>query len=200
VVDMSWRAFLICVGCGGALACGSTSNVAGDDGGGSDGSQSSDATVPSDAESGAWQDTGAGGYDTGSADGNGSNDGGATDSSGSEGGSSTDSGESDATDASDGGGIIIFVPDSGDDGPGTVEGGATVYFPCGPTLTCKTQTQFCLHTVVRVDAGVSETWDCVGIPAACEPSPTCSCLMNQTSVTFGCPCTPQVGLEIDCHP
>jgi hypothetical protein len=198
---MSWRAFLICLGCGGALACGSTSNVTGDDGGGADGSQASDATVPSDAEGGGWQGPDATGSDTGSVDGNGSSDAGPSDSSGAEVSSSADSGGSDATDASDGGGIIIVPADSGDDGPGAVEGGATTYFPCGPTATCKTQTQFCFHTAGprATDGSFPETWDCVAIPAACEPAPTCTCLAADTAVTNGCPCsTPQVGLEVDC--
>jgi hypothetical protein len=174
--------------------------VSGDDGGGADGSQSSDATLPSDAEGGGWQDSDGTGGDGSPVDGSGSSDAGASDSSGGEGGTVADSGGSDATDASDGGGIIIVVQDSGDDGPGAVEGGATVYFPCGPTLKCQAQTQFCFHTAGprATDGSFPETWDCVPIPATCEPGPTCTCLKNITSVTNGCPCTPQVGLEVDC--
>jgi hypothetical protein len=189
--------------CGGALACGSTSDIASDDGGGADGSQSWDGTLPSDAEGGGWQGPDGTSGDGGSVDANGGSDGGPSDASGAEGSTSMDSGESDASDASEGG-IIIFVPDSGDDGPGAVEGGATVYFPCGPTLQCPAQTKFCLHVAgpTRLDGSFPETWDCVPIPATCEPGPTCSCLSTIPAVTNGCPCTtPQVGLEVDClHP
>jgi hypothetical protein len=151
--------------------------------------------VSSDAEGGGWQGPDATGGDTGS-DGSGSNDAGPSDSSGAEGSTTTDSGGSDASDASDSGGIIIGVEDSGDDGPGAVEGGATTYFHCGPgPTTCKTQTQFCLHSTFS-DGG--ETWGCSTIPSACEPAPTCACLSTMPSVTNGCPCTPQVGLQVDC--
>jgi hypothetical protein len=197
---MSWRAFLVCVGCTGALACGSTSNDTGGDGGGADGSQSSDGTLPSDAGGDAWEGPDATGGDTGPTDGNGTNADGASDAGGGEGSPSTDSGTSDASDASDSGGIIIIVEDGGDDGPGSVEGGVITYFPCGPTLQCRTQTQFCFHTAgpTALDGSFPETWDCEAVPAACEPTPTCTCLSNSPSLTNGCPCMVQVGLEVDC--
>jgi hypothetical protein len=197
---MEWRAFLVCVGCGGALACGSTSNVTSDGGGGDDGSSSYDGTLPSDGGGDAWEGPDGAGSDAGSTDGNGSNADAPSDGSGGEGGTSMDSGGTDASDASDSGGIIIIVEDGGDDGPGSIEGGAVTYFPCGPSLQCRTQTQFCFHTAgpTGLDGSFPQTWDCESIPLACEPAPTCTCLSTQPSVTNGCPCMPQVGLEVDC--
>jgi hypothetical protein len=173
---MRWRSIFLCVAAF-SVGCGDSDTTSGD-AGSLDAAQNeaeAEAAVGDDAEAGPPV------YDA------------ATDSSGgNDAGPPADSGTEDA--AGEAG------TDAGDDGgPGAVEGGVTVLFPCGASA-CNAQIQFCLHTTgpLGSDGSTNEMYSCRTIPSQCEPGPTCACL-SMTPASQGCPCTVAVGLEVDCY-
>jgi hypothetical protein len=173
---MRWHSIFLCLTAI-SVGCGNSDTVQSEDGGSADATQN-------EAEAAAEGDAEAGGpvYDA------------ATDSSGGDSASPVDSGTTDAASEA-------AAADAGDDGgPGAVEGGVTVLFQCGPTVTCNAQIQFCLHTTgpLGVDGSTNEMYSCRTIPSQCEPGPTCACL-SMTSASQGCPCSVAVGLEVDCY-
>jgi hypothetical protein len=185
----------------------------GSDGANSDGSNLSDASA---AEGGAGHDAGTDGTpgadattgDDGSTAGEGGGADGPVTKAGDAGGDdattpsdapsgddSTDGSGDDSGDAESGAIIIV-----GDDGPGDLEAGVIVYSPCGPTLLCNVQTEFCFHTEGphAVDGGVPMTWACKSVPSQCLTNPpTCACLAS-AGATGGCMCEVQGALTVTC--
>jgi hypothetical protein len=60
-------------------------------------------------------------------------------------------------------------------------------FACGPDLRCRTSLDYCFVTRGGPPPGAT-TYRCAAVPAACMPTPTCTCLQNQVGVTAGASC------------
>lgn len=77
---------------------------------------------------------------------------------------------------------------------GGVPSDARDAFACGPSLSCNPDRQYC-SVMTGGPVGVPPSYNCIDLPAACLPNPSCRCVADQ----IGCTCSEAAGrLTVTC--